>query len=127
MLCCANRCPLVVYLRVKGFHTCTLWRVDNLRKFDPDRVAGIVTKTLNRDFENIKIIDVNVAEEVSGDGDDILRIEVVFEGTLKGSEVAGAARRLRPALEVIDPDVYPLLSFVSKLDYERGHSKREAR
>jgi len=92
-----------------------------VRKFDSDRIASVVTKKLSRDFENIKIIDVNVARDVDRDGDEILRIEVVFEGTLKGSDVASAARRLRPALaEETDEDLFPLLSFVSKVDYDRG-------
>ena len=91
-----------------------------MKKVNSDRIAAIVAKKLSRDFENIKIIHVNVALDVDRDGDEILRIEVVFEGILKGPEVASAARRLRPALEEIDEDLYPLLSFVSKVDYDRG-------
>jgi len=100
-----------------------------VKKFDGDRVARIVAKALSRDFENIEIITVNVARDVGRDGGEILRIEVVFEGTLKGDDarqVAGAARRLRPVLqEEIDTDLYPLLSFVSKVDYDRGHRRSE--
>jgi hypothetical protein len=35
--------------------------------------------------------------------------------------MASAVRRLRPALEEIDIDLFPLLSFVSKVDYESDH------
>lgn len=98
-----------------------------VKKFDPKEVAEVVAKTLSDNFEDIKIIDVNVVRDVDRDGDDVLKIEVVFDGVLKGRDVAGAARQLRPALEEIDADVYPLLSFVSKVDYDRGHKKGEAR
>jgi hypothetical protein len=98
-----------------------------VKKFDGDRVARVVAKALSRDFENIEIITVNVARDVGRDGGEILRIEVVFEGTMKGQDarqVAGAARRLRPILqEEVDTDLYPLLSFVSKVDYDRGHRR----
>ena len=97
-----------------------------VKKFDADKVARVVAKTLSSDFENIEIITVNVAEDLDRDGQEILRIEVVFEGDLKGNDalrVASAARRLRPVLEEIDADLYPLLSFVSKVDYDRGHRR----
>lgn len=60
-------------------------------------------------------------------GDEILRVDVVFEGTLKEADArlaAGAARHIRPVLEENDADLFPLLSFVSKLDYDRGRGRR---
>jgi hypothetical protein len=97
-----------------------------VKKFDPDKVADIVTEVLGRDFEKIRILKVNVTPDHDPDGNDILGIQIVFEGTLKGADVrhaAGAVRRLRPALEEIDVNLFPLVSFVSKLDYERGHGR----
>ena len=58
---------------------------------------------------------------VSATGDPILRVLVVFNGEIDGADVkvvAGAAGQIRAALDDIDEDVYPLLSFVSKLEYE---------
>jgi hypothetical protein len=97
-----------------------------VKEFDSDKVADIVADVLGRDFEKIKILKVNVAPDQDRDGNDILRIQIVFEGALKGADArhaASAVRRLRPALEEIDVDMFPLLSFVSKLDYERGHGR----
>jgi hypothetical protein len=97
-----------------------------MKKFDSDKIAATVSDTLSRHFENIKIIKVKVEQDQDHDGEDILRIQVVFDGVVKGKDaasVAGAARYLRPALEKIDADVFPLLSFVSKLDYERGRGR----
>ena len=98
-----------------------------MKKFDETRVSRIIADALSGDFENIKIIDVHLARDVDREGGEILRIQVVFDGALKGDDarqVAGAARRLRPVLvEEIDTDLYPLLSFVSKVDYDRGHRR----
>jgi len=101
-----------------------------VKKIDSKRIEANVAKTLGRDFADIKIVAVNVSPDLDQDGEDILRIEVVFEGALKAADarhVAGAARRLRPVLEEIDPDLYPVLTFVSKGDYERGHRRSETR
>lgn len=97
-----------------------------MKKFDQDRVAAVVAEVIGRDFEKVKILKVNVTPDHDRDGNDILRIQIVFEGALKGADArhaAGAVRRLRPVLEEIDVDMFPLLSFVSKLDYERGHGR----
>lgn len=78
-------------------------------------------------FENLKINAVHVREDRDQDGDPILWVDVVFEGTLKESDarrIPGAARRIRPVLEENDADLFPLLSFVSKVDYDRGRGRR---
>ena len=91
-----------------------------------ERLEATIADTLKRDFETINIVGVHITPDVDHDGDEILRIEVVFDGKLKDHDTriaAGAARRLRPELEKIDPDLFPLLSFVSKIDYDREHAK----
>ncbi len=100
-----------------------------MKELNFGQIGNVVAERLSRDFENITIIDVKVAPDVDRDGEDILRIEVVFEGELKGrdiKQVAGAVRRLRPALREIDADLFPLLSFVSRVDYGRGRVRGEA-
>ena len=72
-----------------------------MKKRDSE-IAAAVARKLGRDFRNVRILQVNVAQDVDRDGDEILRIEIVFEGDLKGPDVASAARRLRPALEEDD-------------------------
>jgi hypothetical protein len=99
-----------------------------LSQADADRLAKAVADILGKIFKNIEIVQVLVTPDHDHDGDEILRIDVIFKGVLKEADakhVAGAARHLLPALEKFDPDIYPLLSFVSKVDYDRGH-KSEA-
>jgi hypothetical protein len=95
-----------------------------MKKLDADKVAETVAEVLGPDFESIKIAKVNVSPGTDPDGNDLLRIEIVFDGTLKRADarhMASAVRRLRPALEEIDIDLFPLLSFFSKFDYESDH------
>ncbi len=100
-----------------------------VKKFDKERLSRAILRELGKLFDDIEIVDVVVSPERDRDGDDILRVEAVFTGVLRGDDakkVAGATRQLRSTLDEIDEDIYPLLSFVSKVDYERGQ-KREAR
>jgi len=100
-----------------------------VKKIDTQQLSRTILRELGKLFDDIKIVDVVVSPDRDRDGDDILRVEAVFTGVLRGDDakkVAGASRQLRPMLDKIDEDIYPLLSFVSKVDYERGQ-KREAR
>jgi hypothetical protein len=98
-----------------------------MKKLDADKVAETVAETLGPDFESIDIIKINISPGTDPDGNGLLRIEVVYAGTLRREDarcIPGAIRRLWWALDKIGVDLFPLLSFVSKLDYETEH-KRE--
>ena len=89
---------------------------------DLNAIKKIVTKSLAKDFGRHRIIDVRIHEDRDADGDEILRIEVVFEGApgdLDAKKLAGAVRQLRPKLEEINVQAFPLLSFVSRADMEQ--------
>jgi hypothetical protein len=82
-------------------------------------IKRIVTQTLRRDFDHIRILDVEIQEDVDSDGEDVLRINVIFEGTpkdLDAKKLSGAVRHLRPKLDKIHESAFPLLSFISKAD-----------
>ena len=99
-----------------------------LKRLDTKQLSRAILKVLGGMFDNIEIVDVVVSPDHDRDGDDILRVEVVFTGNIRGADakkVAGASRHIRPAINEIDEDIYPLLSFVSKVDYDRRH-KSEA-
>jgi hypothetical protein len=95
-------------------------------KLDTDKVAGAIARTLQSDFDGVEIVDVHVAEHVDQYGDDMLRIEVVFDGNLNGDDMARAHDRLFHVLKQVGSDLFPLPYFVSKSDYNRGR-KRSAR
>jgi len=79
-------------------------------------VSSLVMETLKNDFVEVKILDVGVTSDVDFDGDDILRIEVVFEGSSKAIEsgvFSSAVRHIRPKLDDISVRAFPLFSFIS--------------
>jgi hypothetical protein len=90
---------------------------------DLNSIRKIVIETLARQFAHVPVLDVQVHEDVDSDGDEVLRIDVIFEGSLQGLDahkLLGVGRYLRPALEAIDESALPLLSFISKADMPRS-------
>lgn len=84
---------------------------------DIANIARVVLNTLRADFENIKILDVKVSRDEDTDGDEILRIDVIFEGSLKDArKFSGAVRHIRPKLHEIGEEAFPLFSFISEGD-----------
>jgi hypothetical protein len=88
-------------------------------------IKRIVTQTLRREFDRVRILDVEIHEDVDFDGEDVLRINVIFAGTpkdLNAKKLSGAVRHLRPKLDKIHESAFPLLSFISKADRDRRAS-----
>jgi hypothetical protein len=84
-------------------------------------IEEVVADTLRDDFDNIKILNVKVFRDEDSDGDEILRIDVVFEGSRKDARtLAGAVRHVRPKLSAIGEKAFPLFSFISERDAGAG-------
>ncbi len=84
-----------------------------------DRISKLVADTLHADFKNVKIIKVIVDRDVDYDGEDVLNIGVVFEGTPRDIDarmISGAVRHVRPQLQKLGEMAFPLMSFVSRRD-----------
>lgn len=87
---------------------------------DEKKIAAVVKDTLSATFDNVKILKVTVIADM--DDEDVLNIEVVFEGTpkdLDARKVTGAVRQVRPKLTEMGEGAFPLLSFISKGDAGR--------
>jgi hypothetical protein len=86
------------------------------------QIKKVVKEALAADFDNLKIVDVRIQEDVDADGEELLRIEVIFEGApkLDARKISGAIRYLRPKLTAIKETAFPLLSFISGADLEPG-------
>jgi hypothetical protein len=86
---------------------------------DIRKIKKIVRGALSGDFDNIKIIDVQIREDTDANDDEILRVYVIFEGIPKDEDVeklSGAVRRVRPELSKLEESAFPLFSFISKVD-----------
>lgn len=82
-------------------------------------IQQAISETLSADFDNVKILDVTVIRDIDFDGDEILKVDIVFEGTprdIDARTVSGAVRRVRPKLRDLGEMAFPLLSFISRGD-----------
>lgn len=83
-------------------------------------IRNAVTRSFEELFEgDAKIVAVDVVSDTDSDGEDVLRIKVVFEsdsGKLNTEKASKAIRTLRTALSKESEERFPLLSFVAKAD-----------
>jgi hypothetical protein len=82
-------------------------------------VNEAVWAVLRDRFPDAKVANVSVRPDVDRDGDDILRVVIVLDGTLSSldkKELFGFVRHLRSRLETVNREEFPVLSFVSKKD-----------
>jgi hypothetical protein len=95
---------------------------------DLDSIKQAVMVTLTEEFDHLRILDVQIHEDRDVDGDDVLRINVIFEGApkdLDAKKLSGIIRHLRPRLNAIQEFAIPLLSFISRADL-RNHRRATA-
>ena len=87
----------------------------------PNAITQVVSETLAKDFDNIRIIHVRILEpdEFMDDADDFLRIEVVFEADAKHQPVfSKVVRHVRPKLNEIGVTAFPIFSFTTQSDQD---------
>ena len=87
---------------------------------DIDKIAKVVRETLTSTFQKNKILDIRVAEDRDFDGEEILRVDVLFEGAadeLDTKSVSGVVRSVRPRLlREVNESAFPLFSFIAQED-----------
>lgn len=85
-----------------------------------DAVRKVIENTLSKLFDNTHIQEIILKGDIDSDGDRVLKVDVIFSGSLKHSDVekmTGAVRLLRPKLNEIHESAFPILSFISQSDY----------
>ena len=86
-------------------------------------IAHTIRQVLSDDFWNIEIVDVRVSRGQDSDGDEILKVDIIFEAdekALDARKVSGVVRHLRPRLSAIGEHGFPLMSFISRTDFAQG-------
>jgi hypothetical protein len=86
------------------------------------KIKKIVDQTLTRDFDRVAIRNIEVQKGLDRDGEEVLRIAVVFDGERKdvdARKLSGAVRQVRPKLQAIGERAFPLFSFISSGDARR--------
>lgn len=86
-------------------------------------IEAIVSDVLADDFNKAKIVHISVRKDFDASGDEILWIEVVYDGAytdIDPKKIGGAVRRVRPRLSAVGETAFPLFSFISKRDLNAG-------
>lgn len=82
-----------------------------------DTIKDAVRETMTDQFRTVKVRDIKVNEDTDQFGDDVLRIDVVFDGkSLNSKIIAGFVRHLRPRLYAKDEPKFPVVYFISSAD-----------
>ena len=79
-------------------------------------LKGIIRAVLEEIFGDAWIGDVHVASAYDEDGDEILRVKVVFDGTeeqFDARKASSVVRHMRPRLAMIGEQAFPIISYVS--------------
>jgi hypothetical protein len=92
---------------------------------DLETVKKAVVDAVTRTLYAVQILEVKMSEDVGPEGEDVLRIDVIFEGDpskIDPRAVSGMIRTLRPVLDKADEPAFPLVSLISKADW-RGERR----
>ena len=83
---------------------------------EKQQLERIIRSVLEEIFGDDRIEDVYVASAYDEDGDEILRITVVFDGTeeqFDARKASSVVRHMRPRLATIGEQAFPIISYVS--------------
>ena len=87
-----------------------------------EKARGVIETLLREQYEEVVFGKVSVRPEIDGDGDEFLWIKVVYEGRpedTKALTVVGLIRELRPRLEEVDVEAFPVVSYIARSDLSR--------
>ena len=80
-----------------------------------ERIFEIVKSVVEQQLAPAHVVDVTVREDVDHEGDEILKVEIVFEiegDRLDPEHVLGLARHLREPLGKIQEERFPVFTFM---------------
>ena len=95
--------------------------LDFIPKRNLPSIKALIEETLLSD--RIPVVDVTIIEEVDWEGDEVLRIDMIFEGSIKklhGEKLSRALQHVRSKLNEVHESAIPLVSFISKADLRRS-------
>ena len=83
---------------------------------EQETAKEIVQTVLKEIFGDAWIADVHVVPDYDKDGDEILRVKVVFDDTAEpfdARKAVSVVRHMRPRLAEIGEQAFPIISYVS--------------
>ena len=93
-----------------------------------EKVKEIFRSVLKERFDDVEIVSVDIQPGFDHDGDPILNVRVIFDGTRKvvdGHKVASFWRHLQSRLDQEgQTDIpFPVMSYIAKSDLENAAAK----
>lgn len=80
----------------------------------------VIMSVLKERFDDVVIESISVDPDFDKDGDPILVVKVIFDGTKKqldARKTSTVIRHLRPKLAEINETAFPIISYISKSEY----------
>jgi hypothetical protein len=93
---------------------------------DKERLRNLVLDVLRERFEGVEVDSITIEPDVDADGDDILLVNVIFDGKhrkLDPRRAASLLRHIRPKFEEIGEKAFPVISFIAKADMRKAKSE----
>lgn len=92
------------------------------------KVRDAIMDVLGKEFHPVKFVEVVVAETLDHDGDPVLDVTAIYEANdtvLDGSKLSAIVRHLRPVLSDSGEERFPMMSFVTRSDYDAFVSQED--
>ena len=85
---------------------------------DTNPTIETIREVVEAQLAPAQIIDLSVREDVDADGEDVLRVDVVFQidGKLDPEKVLGLVRHLREPFDKLHENRFPIFSFMKPED-----------
>ncbi|MCT8268576.1 hypothetical protein NYQ83_14950 [Afifella sp. JA880] len=85
-------------------------------EFKKSDVHDLVQDILASEVADLRVAQINVRAASSCDGDDLIRIDVIFDGhaeDVDARKLVGLTRHILPRLRALDETGFPLFSFIA--------------
>lgn len=92
---------------------------------DFEKIAKVVKETVAPEIEPVRILDVRAFLGHDADGDEIIRVKILYDGNPKDfdpKKTIGIIRKLRPKLLAsANESAFPVISYISITDNGRDY------
>ncbi len=88
---------------------------------DNRQIQFVVDQLIRERLDTIKILSINAVRAEDFDGDDTIRVTVVVDSPASAFDIGRVStlvQHLRPRLEAIEEEAFPVISFMSKAEQE---------
>ncbi|HER25626.1 MAG TPA: hypothetical protein ENI69_00795 [Rhodospirillales bacterium] len=86
------------------------------------KLNAVIEKVLRDIFDDIDIETITVEPDIDEDGDNILRVRVIFDGEnkqLDTHKTSSLLRYMRPKIADIGENAFPVVSFIAKSEIRK--------